>query len=1089
MSIRVAIRHITEYQYDRRVEMSPHTLRLRPAPYARTPIEAYSLAVEPHDHFINWQQDPYNNYLARLVFPEKARKLKFEVEIIANMVAINPFDFFLEESATDAPFKYGADQRRDLAPYLAIDERGPLLKDWVRSISREPRATIDFLVEVNQRLAEAIDYVVRFEPGVQSCEQTLSMGRGSCRDSAWLLTQIFRLLGLASRFVSGYLVQLVADQKSLDGPSGPTADFSDLHAWTEVYLPGAGWVGLDPTSGLFAAEGHIPLAAAPHYRQASPIEGATGPTEVEFSYDNSVERLHEDPRVTKPYDDNAWARIEKLGARLDSRLKAGDVRLTMGGEPTFVSIDDFELPEWNTDADGADKRAAAARLAERLKSVFAPQGLIQHTSGKWYPGEPLPRWALNLLWREDGELLWRNPELLAGITEHSGPGADHATARDFVTELARLLRVDDQHITPAFEDTAYYLWKEGTLPANVDPSDAKLLDPLERARLRRLFDGELTQPTGFVLPLAPVREQWRSGEWPMKRGHVFLLPGDSPMGLRLPLSGIPESETDLTEVPVDPMAPRAPLRPREAIEGRLLEGQMRRQQKLAGQPGEVRTALCTEVRDQRLHVFLPPVTQLESYVALINAIETTAGELDVPVIIEGYGPPEDPRLSMLQITPDPGVIEVNVHPAASWSQMKETTEILYREARHSRLTTEKFMLDGRHTGTGGGNHITVGGRTPADSPFLRRPHLLKSLLTLWQNHPSLSYLFSGLFIGPTSQAPRVDEGREDALQELETALAQIPGDEQDVPPWLIDRVLRHHLVDLTGNTHRAEFCIDKLYSPDHSGGRRGLVEFRAFEMPPHEQMSLAQQLLMQSLIVRSWEHPIERPLIRWGTQLHDRFMLPWFVWHDFEDVIDDLNRHDVDMDVEWFKPFHEFRFPSFGTIAHEGIELSLRTALEPWHVLGEESAVGATARYVDSSVERLEVEVKGFIPERYAITCNGYPLPMHPTGVEANYVAGVRFKAWAPPSSMHPRLGKDDHLVFDIVDRHLARPIGGCRYHVSHPGGRPFENFPVNARAAEARRLARFDEHGHSAGEFVIRDPHISPDMPFTLDLRRCIER
>ena len=1092
MTIRVAIRHHTDYRFDRTVALGPHILRVRPAPHSRTRIEAYSLRIAPGGHFINWQQDAYANHLARVVFPDKARRLTIDVEIIAEMVSINPFDFFLEESAETFPFTYGPAVASDLAPYLAISDDGPRVREWLAAVPRESMRTIDFLVALNQRLEHDIDYIVRLEPGVQECEFTLESGRGSCRDSAWLLVQLARHLGLASRFVSGYLVQLKADVAALDGPSGPSADFSDLHAWAEVYLPGAGWVGLDPTSGLFAAEGHIPLAATPHFSHAAAVEGVTETCEVELEHSNTVVRIFEDPRVTKPYTETQWERIDAVGHQVDADLSAGDVRLTMGGEPTFVSIDDFESPQWTIAADGPDKRRAAEVLLEKLYGHYAEGGLVHHGIGKWYPGEELPRWALSLFWRKDGEALWGDPALLANLAATTPP-----LKRDidqlFAANLSRRLGVDAKFLHTAFEDTYYYLWREGTLPANIEPTDARLASPAERERLRRLFEGALNRPAGYVLPLAHQAEGgWRSGPWPLRRGHLFLTPGDSPLGLRLPVQSLPAAVDALRATPPaqDHFARPQPLMPRAWYQqppaARAALATMAAQRDSASHDDSlVRTALCTEVRAGRLHVFLPPLTALADYVELIQAIEATAAELQQPVVIEGYEPPRDARLALLQITPDPGVIEVNVHPAASWDALVELSTTLYTQARKSRLATEKFMLDGRHTGTGGGNHVTLGGTTPADSPLLRRPHLLASLVRFWQNHPSLSYLFSGLFIGPTSQAPRVDEARDDRLYELATALAQIPLGNDEVPPWLVDRVMRNQLIDLTGNTHRAEFCIDKLYSPDHAGGRRGLLEFRAFEMPPHPRMSLTQMLLLRALVASFWDKPYEHKLIRWGTQLHDRFMLPWFVWDDFGAVIADLNARGYGFERAWYEPFFEFRFPRFGSIAHRGMELTLRTALEPWHVLGEENAANGTARYVDASVERLQVEVTGFVPEKYGVACNGRALPMQPTGVRGNYVGGVRFKAWDPPSSMHPTVRSHNPLVFDLVDIANARAIGGCRYHVAHPGGLSHDDYPVNARAAEARRLARFERHGHSPGGFEWRAAAVTEDMPFTLDLRR----
>jgi uncharacterized protein (DUF2126 family) len=1098
MSIRVALHHRTTYHYDRLVTLSPQVIRLRPAPHCRTPVTAYSLKIDPQLYFLNWQQDPQSNFLARVVFPERVRNFSVDVDLVAEMTVINPFDFFLEPYAENFPFKYEACLAQELAPFLEARPPGPKLAAYLETIDRQKRRAMDFLVGLNQRLQQEIHYLIRMEPGVQSSEETLTSRSGSCRDSAWLLVELFRHLGLAARFVSGYLIQLKPDVKSLDGPSGAETDFTDLHAWTEVYLPGAGWVGLDPTSGLLAGEGHIPLAATPEASSAAPVSGGVDECEVTFEHHMKVTRIHEDPRVTLPYTDEQWESIHALGCAIDRDLVDGDVRLTMGGEPTFVSIDDMDGAEWNTAAMGPAKRVLAERLLDRLRQRLAPGGFLHCGQGKWYPGEPLPRWALTCYWRADGAPLWHDRALLA--SEDTSYGFGPLEAQRFAETLAQRLGVGPEYVNPAFEDPVDYLQRERQLPINVDPVDNHLEDPEERERVRRVFERGLNTPTAMVLPLqrGPGRNgpEWQSGLWMLRGQHLFLMPGDSPVGLRLPLPALPwVAPSDAPQsFPVDPMVIRGPLpipsrgRP---IEDPRLQPRDRSERDRKPNVGEsapwiVRTALCVEPRNGRLHVFMPPLMVVEDYLDLLAAIEDTAAHLKMPVVIEGYTPPYDSRIHQIKVTPDPGVIEVNVPPTRNWPELAEQTTALYEDARQSRLGTEKFMLDGRHTGTGGGNHFVLGAATPSDSPFLRRPDLLRSLLGYWLNHPSLSYAFSGIFIGPTSQAPRVDETRQDSIYELEIAFGQIPQPGGDpVPPWLVDRIFRHILVDVTGNTHRAEFCIDKLYSPDSPTGRLGLLELRGFEMPPHARMSLAQQLLVRGLIARFWKEPyVQRP-IHWGTRLHDQFMLPHFVAQDFREVIADLNCGGYAFQAAWFAPHFEFRYPVFGHAYHAGIDLEIRQATEPWYVLGEEGTAGGTARYVDSSVERVQVRAEGLTGDRYAIACNRRRVPMHFTGKHGEWVGGVRYRAWQPPSCLHPTIPVHTPLVFDIVDLWTGRSLGGCTYHVAHPGGRNSTTFPVNSNEAEARRGARFFTFGHTPGPMKIPLREENPEFPLTLDLRR----
>ncbi|HEX8913309.1 MAG TPA: transglutaminase family protein [Humisphaera sp.] len=1204
MAIRVALTHRTKYRYPKPVWLSPHVVRLRPAPHCRTPVLAYSLKVTPGDHFVNWQQDPYSNRLARLVFPKKTREFAIEVDLVAELTVINPFDFFLEKYAEEFPFEYDGVLKKELAPYL---ETAPLTPELAKVVEAhrpaKPLRTIDFLVGLNQDLQHRVKYMIRLEPGIQTPEETLTLASGSCRDSAWLMVQALRHLGLAARFVSGYLIQLKPDVKSLDGPSGASADFTDLHAWTEVYLPGAGWIGFDPTSGLLAGEGHLPLACTADPVTAAAVTGffswddegvvETDPEEGanplhpgqpsengdgdgsngkakaadkpldDFEFHMSVTRIHEDPRVTKPYTDAQWAAIEALGHQVDEHLKKGDVRLTMGGEPTFVSIDDMDGAEWNTAALGPMKYKRADELVRRLRDKFAPGGFLHHGQGKWYPGESLPRWAFGLYWRKDGQPIWRDPSLVADESKPQARTYTDEDAKAFITALAERLGLEPKHAIPGYEDVWYYLWKERRLPVNVDPFDSKLANKEDRLRLAKVFEQGLDKVVGYTLPIrrdyyVDGTNAWVSGEWFFRPERMYLIPGDSPMGYRLPLDSIPwvvKSDYPFLHE-LDPWAPRKPLPPAaEFSRQRYLTGARESTDPLgfneqvlapppgydeddpdgvvrdggpwglsdggeAGGPGDarrgpkpkkqldprrtfsdtaplsappgpnvsapwvVRTALCAEVRGGVLRIFMPPTRYLEDYLELVTAVEDTAADLKIPVLIEGYTPPYDHRVHKIGVTPDPGVIEVNTHPVTGWDDLVKNTEILYEEARLTRLATEKFMLDGRHTGTGGGNHIVVGGARPSDSPFLRRPDLLKSLIGYWHNHPSLSYLFSGMFVGPTSQAPRVDEARNDQVYELEIAFSQIP-EHGDVPAWLVDRVFRNILVDMTGNTHRAEFCIDKLFSPDSPTGRLGLLEMRAFEMPPHARMSLTQHLLLRALIAKFWRQPYTHRLVRWRTEIHDRFLLPHFVRQDLEDVVEDLNDAGYPFQVEWFDPHFEFRFPHYGQVEPRGVVIDVRQAIEPWNVLGEEAGGGGTVRFVDSSVERLEVKVTGMVDPRHCVAVNGVKLPLHPTGQNGQYVCGVRYRAWQPPNALHPTIGVHSPLVFDLYDSWAGRSVGGCTYHVSHPGGRNYDRFPVNAYEAESRRIARYFKFGHTPGKMRVAEPPANKDFPFTLDLRR----
>jgi uncharacterized protein (DUF2126 family)/transglutaminase-like putative cysteine protease len=1105
MTIKVALEHRTSYTFDRPVRVYPHVVRLRPAPHSRTPIEAYSLRIEPSDHFINWQQDALGNFLARLVFPNPTSQLTITVGLIADLKVINPFDFFIEDWAETWPaggLSYPKALADDLEPYLRpVDEDedgsgpGELVTEWVRDFSvRTGTRTIDFLVALNQAINADVGYSLRMEPGVQTPDVTLRTGIGSCRDSAWLLVSILRQLGLAARFVSGYLVQLASDVEAIDGPSGPAADFTDLHAWAEVYIPGAGWIGLDPTSGLFAGEGHIPLAATPHPSSAAPITGGIEPCESVLEFSNTVTRVHEDPRVTLPYTDEAWQTICDVGRLVDERLAAGDVRLTVGGEPTFVSVDNQVDEEWTTAADGPHKRRRASDLAARLKATWAPQGLIQRGQGRWYPGEPLPRWQIALYWRADGQPLWTDDGLLADpwSPDSGSPPADNETAYKLLAGIADGLGLPLSQVRPAYEDPLSRLAAKVRQPEGDPVASDDDLGPqggdsaAGRAALLARLDESTTSAAAFVLPLHRRDDDhgWASANWRLRRGRIVLLDGNSPAGLRLPLDSI-SWEPPRTSFAADPTAVGDTLSLSDA------------DSVVEDADDAPITAMVAEVRDGVLYIFMPPTEALEHFVDLIARLEAAAAKIGCPVVIEGYEPPPDPRLTSTTITPDPGVIEVNIAPTASFAGQAQQLETLYEQARLARLATESFDVDGTHGGTGGGNHITLGGVTPKDSPLLRRPDLLVSLLTYWQRHPSLSYLFAGRFVGTTSQAPRVDEGRAEALYELEVAFAEIArltssskgGRPQ---PWVTDRALRHLLTDITGNTHRAEFCIDKLYSPDSPRGRLGLLELRGFEMPPHLRMAMVQSLLVRALVAWFWDEPLRAPLIRHGSNLHGRYLLPHFLIRDIADVAADLRAHDIPFETSWLDPFTEFRFPRIGTAVFDSVEIELRGAIEPWNTLGEESTATGTARYVDSSVERIQVRIIGADRDRYVVTCNGYPIPLLATDNPDIHVGGVRFRAWQPPSALHPSITVDGPLQFELVDLATGTSRGGCTYHIAHPGGRAYDEPPVNAVEAESRRARRFEATGFTPGKLDLSDirekqARISTDIgaPGILDLRR----
>jgi uncharacterized protein (DUF2126 family)/transglutaminase-like putative cysteine protease len=1103
--VRLLVQHRSHYGYPTPAVLGPHTIRLRPTAHARARIETYRLLLE-QEHRLRWQQDPYGNHIARVHFPADAPVRAFDilVELVLDVRPVNPFDFLLEDLAERVPFAYPDELRRELAPFLSLDDpaftRGERFAEFDAGLPREG-STVELVTALNLAVNQRVRYVIRDEAGVYTPEVCLREGRASCRDSAVLLTAVLRGRGLAARFVSGYLIQLTDEGMIPDQPRGVSRDVVDLHAWCEVYLPGAGWIGLDATSGLLCGEGHVPLCCAATPSLAAPLEGSSDTAAEEVSFHMTVGRLGHEVRPTTPYTPDVWDALCEAGDRVDVLLAEHSVHLTMGGEPTFNSREHADAPEWNSAALGPTKWSQGLRLAGELRQRLAPGAVLLSRPGKWYPGESLPRWALEIIGRRDGVALWPGRSDIVQTAE-----AGQATA--VAEALAARLGVS-AGLQPAWEDPWRLLQDEAALPPEVDARRAELDDPEERRRLARVLSRGVGAIAGWALPLAPAAngDGWISEQWHLRRGALYLLPGDSPMGLRLPLASLSQSPPPLPvridEPWVEPPDPR-----REAEFEAAAERQARETRELRIAPGitpgpgpniihGVRTALCVEQRDGVCWVFVPPMPSFERFCQLIAEIDAVRATTGIDVQIEGYPPPSSSNTYRFSVTPDPGVLEVNVPPTRSMREVQALIDAVFDAALHAGLHAEKYLLDGRMAGSGGGNHITLGGPSPLESPFLRQPALLGSLLTFVQHHPSLSYLFSGLFVGPTSQAPRVDEARHDSLYELEIALARAfqpePGPEPGSgagdgalpPPWLADMLFRHLLVDMTGNTHRAEVSIDKLFDPATPHGRQGLVELRAFEMPPHPRMVVAQLLLARALIASFAEQPYRAPLVRWGQALHDRFLLPHVMWRDFEDVLGHLARNGAELPAEGYRPFLELRCPLVGTLQAGDVTLEVRNAIEPWHVLGEELTATGTARYVDSSVERIEVRAIGLVPERHAVLVNGHALPMHATPVAGTYVAGVRFRAWAPPHSLHAHIGIHHPIRLDVIDTWARRSLGGCAYHVWHPEGRAFDAPPLTRFEAAARRAQRFTVDGPQPFPVVPAPAAAHADAPWTLDLRR----
>ncbi len=1100
MSTRIALTQRFAYRFSRPVQLSTHWLRLRPAPHTPCAIAAYSLRVEADPNWLNWLRDPFENHLGRLDIPEPTSKLAIEVELIADLEPVNPFDFLVEPFASKYPFDYPQQLRKELAPYLRVGKTGPRLTAWLDGLSPTAGYIIEQLEAINAQVAKSLAPTGPGRPGAVDVEAVLECGSGSAWELAWLLTLALRRLGLAARFTYGYRILL--------DPAGQ-ADKANNHAWSEVFLPGSGWVGLDPVAGLFTSEGHIPLASAPEPLRAVPIVGYRESCDETRNDEIRIRRLVPLP-PSWPYSESQWADIQGLGHRIDTALHGENIALSVARGLCFVSTRDADAPEWNLTSLGSGKRRAAEELLQRLWRRLAPGGVLHVGQGETYGGEALPRWNLSCFLRADGFPIWRNGDLLEWGKKSEG-GVTSQDAKRLARALTEALGLSEEFVIPAYEDGLHELWMNRAL-VDYMPSTEELRDPQQRRNLASRLSSSQGEAVGYVLPLRwdPTEERWASGKWTFRRDGLYLTPGDSPIGYRLPLESLPvadgapvETEPERCQFEDRPLLPDihgelsarlTTLSPADA----KLEAADATPVPGAGAP---RTALCIEIRGGRLCIFMPPLTHLEHYLDLVAALETAAQALAAPVTFEGYEPPQDYRLRRLTLEPDAGILKVWLPEAPSWAQQLEVLNATYDEATQTGLQGERIMADGRRLPPGGGAELLLGGERPIDSPFLRRPELLRSLIVYWQQHPSLSYFFAGRSIGPGGDAPRPDEGRDESLYELAIALEHIPPGESHYP-WIPDRLLRHLLADPAGNMRRAEIRVDQLYAPDRAGLRLGRAILRSFETPPDPKLAALQSLLVLGLLAYFDRQPQKAKLTSWGAALQDRFMLPRLLWEDLCAVLQDLNATGYPFQSDWFEPFLALRFPLLGEVQLGDITIQLRSAHEPWPILAEQTTAAGVARFIDSANERLEVRVAGLTPSRYVLACNERRVPLQATGVRGEYVAGVRFKVANPPSTLHPTIRPVDALAFDLIDTWTGRTVGGCTYipsrpPISGPAGAPLPIQDIDAGRGKVLPIppsvsmppwgsgGKFIPNGSGRDSLALGDDAHDTRRPYLLDLTR----
>lgn len=1084
MSTPVALIHHIEQAFGSRRTVPTHWLRVRPAPHTRPAVTAYTIQVDCQPHFLNWVRDPFENHVARLDLPEPVTGLALTVEILADLVPLNPFDFLTESEATRFPFEYAEQTRKELAPYLKIETPGARLSAWLKTLDHEPAYIVEKLGTLNQAVHQRVtspglNWNPAF-PGTEAAildgielDGVLETGGFTPWQAAWLLTLSLRHLGLAARFTSGYRIFLDV--------SDPASDTASLHAWSEVFIPGAGWLGLDPAAGMYTHEGYIPLASTPEPVRALPLTGLDSRYPLQHTV--KVRRLLP-ATLPNPYTEAQWADLNATGEQVNAVLAAQDIRLANAQTLSFVSPAHRYAPEWSTQALGQHKRQVAEELLQRLKRLWAAGAVIQETQGEWFGGETLPRWQLQVCFRSDGLPLWHHEDWhdIHALQEPL-TAADLET---FARSLTRNLQLSPDYLLPAHEDPLYELWRNRRTLQFHPPAEA-LSDTTSRRQLADRLSETRCDPVAYVLPLRwePLTGRWHSGRWSFRRGGLYLVPGDSAPGYRLPLGSLPvDAEAAALRDPE-----RCPFETRSLLPGVHGELSTRLTHLLSAPLLEVadddhpqgtvpRTALSLRLHQGRVRVFLPPLTHLEHYLELITAIEATAVTQGIPVMFEGYPPPQDHRLRRFTLEPDAAVLKLGLPMTSDWPLSQTTLTTAYAEAARLGLYGLHSRNTGSRMGPGGSTELVLGGEEPAQSPFLFRPRLLRSLIACWQHHPALSYFLAGRQIGPSGHAPRPDEGRADALYELDIALARMPLDEPGLP-WIPDRILRHLLADPSGDIRRAEIRIDSLYDPDRMGQRLGHIILRAFETAENAPLATAQLLLVRALIATLSRRPINRPLIDWGTALHDRYLLPGVLWADLKTVLAEIREAGIPIQDEWYQPLLEGRFPLLGGVQWGEIRLELRPAHEPWPILAEEVTASGVARFVDSANDRVQVEVWGITPDRHVLACNGRRVPLQSTGTRGHYLAGVRYKVWNPVATLHPTLPPVYDLAFDLIDTWTGKVVGRFTYQPPRPSVpgpvalpvRPLLE-PEGSGAPKPSRTAPIAPPlMSSAGEFLVRTP------------------